>query len=128
MSNRPASFALYNWYPEHGLHLVHPEDLDRFVRMMPAGHVFGVERGGDWTTLSHGASTYRVRGDLLQPVPAPRHWLGDEVNFLSGGKTRSGVVRDVFWHFRDDAPFYLLSADGKALSKRYLDGDLFALT
>lgn len=128
LSNRPANFALYNWYPEHGLHLVHPDDRDGFMRLMPAGRVFGFARVGDWTVLSHGASTFRVLGDLLRPLPEPRHWLGDEVRFFSGGETRSGVVRDVLWHFSDAVPFYLLSADGKALNKRYLDDDLLALT
>ncbi len=126
MPKRPSSFALYNWFPEHGADLVHAEDRDDFARLMPAGRVFGVAREDDWFVLMLGDSRFRVRADLLQPVPAPRHWLGDRVNFVSGGQNRQGTVRSVHWHFRDNAPYYLLSIDGKPLSKRYLDDDLIA--
>ena len=127
MSHRPVEFALFNWFPEHGAELVHQDDRDAFTQLVPAGRVFGVTRHADWITLSRGASEYRVRGsDLLRQVTAPRYWIGDEVRFVSGGKTRAGTVREVLWHFRDESPFYLLSADGKGLSKRYSDGDLFS--
>jgi len=125
LSQRPVEFALFNWFPEHGAGLVHPDDREAFARLIPAGRVFGVTRHADWIDLSLGAVHYRVRGDLLRPVPPPRHWIGDEVLFASGGKTRAGTVREVHWHFRDERPFYLLSADGKPLSKRYPDDELF---
>jgi hypothetical protein len=119
---------LFNWFPEHGAELVHPDDLEAFTRLNPAGRVFAVMRRADWIVLSLGGSEYRVRGNLLQPVPPPRHWIGDEVSFVSKGVVHRGTVREVRWHFRDDAPFYFLSANGKRLSKRYTDNDLSEFT
>jgi hypothetical protein len=124
LSKRPAEFGLFNWFPEHGADLVHPDDREAFACLPPAGRVFGVAQHAGWIMLSLGASHYRVRGHLLRPVPPPGHWIGDQVVFTSGGKTLMGAVREVHWHIRDEWPFYLLSADGKPLSKRYLDDDL----
>ena len=126
MSDRPRQFARYPWFVEHGIELVHPEDLAALKALMPYGRVFGFARAGEWIELDDGTRRYRVRDSLLKPLAPPRFWVGDEVGIQSGGERRRGVVRDVRWHGKNEAPMYFLRADGKALSKRYFDPDLSA--
>ncbi|MDQ1812282.1 hypothetical protein RBA41_03105 [Massilia sp. CCM 9210] len=125
MPSRPSQFALYNWFPERGADLVHPDDLAAFAAIPPAGLVFGVESGGaGWVLLDAGQASFRVRPDLLQPLPAPRYWVGEHVRFIKSGVPQRGVVARVGWHFKEAAPMYYVSQDGKRLKKTYHEQDL----
>ncbi len=86
MAIRPDNFGVYGWFPEKGTALVHSADLERFIAARPTGRVFGYARRDDgWISLSAGDDTFRVRDDLLKPVPPPTFWMGDAVRFHSGG-------------------------------------------
>ena len=124
MSKRPSQFARYPWFVEHGIDLIHPDDLADFKKIMPGGKVFGYSDDGDWIILNDGAQLFRVREKLLIPVPQPRFWIGDCVGFTSGGEAKRGVVRTIMWHSKEKAPFFLLSSNDKRLSKRYFENDL----
>src|SRR5262249_5919736 len=39
--------GVYPWFPEHGTHVVHPDDLETFTKLVPAGKVFTVVGEGD---------------------------------------------------------------------------------
>ncbi|MDQ1920683.1 DUF6960 family protein [Massilia pseudoviolaceinigra] len=125
MPPRPSRFALYNWFPEDGADLVHPDDLAAFAAMGPPATVFGV--GADaagWVLLDAGQASFRVRADLLRPLPAPRYWVGDTVRFIKSGVPQRGIVARVGWHFKEAAPMYYVSQDGKRLKKTYHEQDL----
>jgi len=124
MQFRPTTFATYNWFPEKGTDLIHPDDLVRFVAINPAGRLFGYARVGDWIVLSTGEEEFRVRDALLQPVPSPRYWIGDVATYRSSREERRGTIRQISWHVRDGTPIYLLTADGRGLRKRYQESDL----
>jgi hypothetical protein len=126
VSSRPRQFARYPWFPEHGAELIDQDDLARFEKIKPAGRVFGYSHCDGWIILDDGAFKFRVQEKLLVPVPAPRFWVGDFVEFQSSGVNQLAVVSEILWHFKLEAPYYLLSKDGKRLSKRYFEQDLNA--
>ncbi len=115
------SYGVCNWFPEHGAHLVATEDIDEFKSLSPAGKVFycsGIQDG--WLVLQYGASTYRASPDVFRPVTVPAFKIGQHI--LAGGK--EGVIAHVTWHFKNEAPIYLLAFGGKLSSRRYAEAEL----
>lgn len=115
------SFGVCNWFPEHGQHLVVDADREAFIALNPAGKIFQhVGAEGEWLVVRYGANTYRVNPDVLRPVPAPAFDVGQAVT----ARDRPGVVADVTWHFKEEAPIYFLQIDGKRSSRRYSEAEL----
>jgi hypothetical protein len=60
----------------------------------------------------------------------PHFRIGDPVQVVVNAKNitpRSGKVRDFIWHYKNGEWTYLISENGKAISKRYLKSDLILL-
>jgi hypothetical protein len=123
MSNTSDQWGLYPWFEEHGMALIHPDDLDDFRRLAPYGKVFlraGEEAG--FTQLVHGSRTFRVKPDLFQPIPAITFPVGTRVRIRD--KNVDAVIDSIQWHHRDARPIYFVRRDGKVESRRYLESDL----
>lgn len=117
--------ALYPWFIEDGIELVHPDDLQKFQKLFPYGKVFTVGNAvDDFVTLSYGSEEYRVKPILLEPVPDPVFGIGQHVICLNHGIP--AVVISVKWHYKEERPYYFVTINGKRKSKRYWDVDLAA--
>jgi hypothetical protein len=120
-----ATFGLYPWFEEHGIGLIHPDDVEAFRQMGPYGRVFRREgREGDYIVLRYGTGRYRVRPCLFRAVPAPACPIGTRVSFMKGAKLTEGSVCDIGWHSKNQEHMYFLIVDGKRLSKRYSEKEL----
>ena len=116
-------FAVCNWFPEHGAHLVADGDRSAFAAMNPAGKVFQcVGTDDEWLVTRYGDDTYRVKPDVMKLVPAPAFEIGQAVS----AKGAPGVVSDITWHFKDAVPIYFLTFEGKRSSRRYSETELVA--
>jgi hypothetical protein len=113
--------AVCVWRPEHGLDLVDPSCTGSFSSMEPAGKVFNFSKeASGWLILIYGDKTYRVKEKAIREVPA----LEFDVNQQVMVGDRIAVIGDIFWHFKDERPFYFLIFDGKRSSRRYLDDEI----
>ena len=122
-----SQWGLYNWFDEHGQHLIHPEDIDAFRTIRPQARVFRrVCEDGGYLTIQFGERRFRVKPELFRPVPPPRYQIGDRVSVGSHPANEVATVCDVFWHFKDERPYYLVQMNGKPSGKRYWEEELSA--
>ena len=66
---------------------------------------------------------------VQKKLPEPEFQIGDAVTVILNERNktpRTGVVRDVVWHYKDSRYNYYLQVDGKKISKRYFAVDLRA--
>jgi hypothetical protein len=128
MTNDDRQKALYPWFEEHGVSLVHPDDLEALRRLRPDGKVFDlVGHEGSYTVIGYKDLQYRVRPDILRVIsnyPDARLSFGKTVNIIEANSP--AVIVDIFWHYKYDRPFFILSVDGKLKSRRYFDNELSA--
>lgn len=120
--SQAARWGLYQWFEEHGRHLVHAADLEAFRQLSPNGKLFlweGME--GDYLVLRYGDAVFRVRPDLFRPVGEPLFGFGSRVSVPGKG---DGVVTGMSWHFKRGEPMYVITVKGKELKKRYYSSDL----
>jgi len=113
-------WGLYPWFEENGRHLVHSDDYEAIKALFPYGKVFesvGVE--GEYLKLQYGSQIYRVMPELFRPVPAPVRRFGEVVSAKKGGELISVAIRDIMWHFKEERPYFFVTAGNKRLSKRY---------
>ena len=123
-ARNPTRWGVYPWFPEHGEAMIHPEDVPAVVGIRPNGKLFEViGEEGDYLVLSYGECTFRVKPDLFRTVDSPLKRIGDAVEVDSGGERRAGIVAEIQWHHQKNEPFYLLTMDGKRLSRRYWSSD-----
>lgn len=117
---------LFPWFEEHGLHHVHPDDLETLRQLAPYGKVFqdmGSEK--EFRRLGYGNVTVRVTKDLLQEIsvsPRQIYSIGEEVELV--GKREVCRIAEIYWHHEKGAPFYFLMINGKNKSKRYWHEDI----
>jgi len=121
MSSYVNSYGVCNWFPEHGVHLIASENMDAFKSLSPAGKVFHCTGIQDkWLVLQYGANTYRVSADVFRQVATPAFKIGQHV--IVGKKV--GIIEHIMWHFKNETPIYLLTVNGKSLSRRYAEAEL----
>ena len=114
------NWGLYQWFEEHGLELIHPNDLDAIRNLMPNGKLFEVtDNDGEYLTLRYGNHTYRVNPSLFKLVATPPFTFGDVVRIRKGGSVISATICDILWHFQRSEPYYHLAINGKRLTKQY---------
>lgn len=118
---RSPTFGLYPWFEEHGIHHLHPEDLEKVRCLAPNGKVLEVVGSDeDYLRLRYGTTEFRARPGLFRPLPLAPRRVGARVSLRSG---QTATIRDVFWHFQKRLPMYSLQIDEKAASKRYWETD-----
>ena len=57
-------------------------------------------------------------------IHIPKAVVFDRIRVLEPNTPREGVVRQLIWHFKDANWNYYIEAEGKKVSKRYLDSDI----
>lgn len=125
MNFTPGTWGRYPWFREHGVHLIRPDDLQAFEQLMPHSKLFMVQSASEeYLKILYGQRSYHVKPDLFRRVDTPAFIFGDKVLAQSGSDTFSGEVRGIVWHSQRNEPFYLLTANGKRLKKRYWASDL----
>jgi len=87
--------------------------------MGPCGKIFHCCGRTDdhYLALCYGAVRLRVQPALYRVVPAPAVQIGQHVR-LRDGSDRLGVVRDIGWHVKKNAPLYVLWLEGKPYPPR----------
>ncbi|WP_442483773.1 DUF6960 family protein [Aeoliella sp. SH292] len=127
MDTAIGNWGLYQWFEEHGLNLIHPDDLVAFRQLTPNGKLFEVVgfQDGYWM-LRYAQCTYRVKPALFKNVPAPPLTFGDQVRIFKSGAPTSATIGDIMWHFQKAEPFYRLTVNEKLLKKRYWLQDFLA--
>lgn len=128
MKDVVGTWGLYPWFPEHGTGLIHPEDADQLALLGPGwpyGKVFHCCGRTDdhYLTLCYGQVRLRMKPALYTVVPAPAFQVGQRVR-LRDGSDRQGIVRDITWHVKKNAPLYFVWVEGKRYSRRLWNDDL----
>lgn len=105
--------------------MIHPEDRESFRALFPYGKIFRrVGTRGEMIVLAYGAAHFRVLPDIFWEVTFVPLSVGDRVRFQKGNATLEGTIRDIYWHFTREAPYFLLNHLGRRLSKRFSLADL----
>ena len=121
-------YGYFPWWPEDGDAWVHPEDVDIARAMMPSPRIFRRDgTSGRLAVLHYGGTRLRVRPALWQEVPPPDFEIGDWVEVLSRGMLnapRVGVIRELLWDERSQAPRYQIFEIDQPIEQRYAADDL----
>jgi hypothetical protein len=109
---------------------VHPGDLSAIRSKYPQGWQlqcfrYGGQLGG-YEILDDGELQMRVRGAVIQPIPDPQFRRGDRV--FADFKQAFGIVREVFWHFKQQRVYYSLEFAGELSGRRYFENELGPLS
>lgn len=115
-------WGTYPWFVEHGIELIHPEDLDSFMKEANNCKVFECVGEGEYITLKYNDNCYKVRDKLFKPVPAPKYNFGNIVRIKNTDE--EVTITDIMWHFGNREHYYLVCAGNKKKSKRYFESEL----
>lgn len=115
-------WGTYPWFMEHGIDLIHPEDLEKFKKEANNCKVFECIEEGGCLILKYNNSCYRVREKLFKPVPIPKFIYGLKVKIKNIEET--AIITNIMWHFYNCKHYYLVSINDKKKSKRYLETEL----
>ncbi|MGY8769203.1 MAG: hypothetical protein ACKVH8_12360 [Pirellulales bacterium] len=123
----PAYVIVKRW-PQDGLNWIHPEDQDKIDGLFPSDLIFRRELLDDgYYRLSYGDRTVRVQAIMVNEVPEPMYWIGDQVSLKSNldeRKPYSGKIYAVRYSNYHRQPQYYLQR-GEVLSETpYLADDL----
>jgi hypothetical protein len=123
MDNSGKNWVLYPWFEDDGFHMIHPDDLARFLKRHSNGLVFECSEDLEgYVLLRYADDTYRVKPDLMQSIAAPQYSFGQKLVVIRND--RIGDVCDIHWHFKHRQPHYYLKVDGKKHKTRYVAADL----
>lgn len=127
LSKYKDSWGLYPWFEESGEQLIFPSDLDSFRKLLPYGKVFKcIDEVDGYLVLQYGQDKFRVKPDLYKVVNKPRFEFGCNIK-LAKDNTQEGIIEEINWHQKNNAPIYYISINGKRKSTRYSDEDLISI-
>lgn len=115
-------WGTYHWFIEHGINLIHPDDIENFKKEVNNSKVFECVAQGEYLTLKYNNNYYRVREKLFKPVPIPKFDFGQKVKIKD--KNEIAIITDIMWHFGNTEHFYFVTVNGKKKSKRYFESEL----
>ena len=116
-------WGTYPWFLEHGIDLIHPDDLENFRKEANNCKVFQcVNEDAQFITVKYGNALFRVRDSLFKSVPAPKFYFGQKLE-LEGKSDSEIIVTDIMWHYRKKEHYYLISVNGKKKTKRYFESE-----
>lgn len=68
---------------------------------------------------------FRVSPIIFQSCKKPPFFIGDNVKVVnSKGNIEYGIVKDMYWHVKNNIYIYILEVNGKMKSRRYNEMDL----
>ncbi|WP_216319956.1 DUF6960 family protein [Deinococcus aestuarii] len=115
-------FGLYPWFEEHGVHLVHSDDLDAWRALGPYGRVFELlGEEGEYLALGYGDQIFWVRPELWRELRDVPFGVGDRVQTQD---RIEGIIYEALWHHQHEQAFYLILKQGRRTTKRYSKYDL----
>jgi len=120
--NFVGKWGLYPWFEEHGIHHVHPDDLEAFRNLMPYGKVFSCEAANQFLLLRYRDKLYRVIPKLFKPIEVPAYNFNDRVIVVADGE--EAIIDEITWHHERGEPMFFLMKDGKRRKKRYWANEL----
>lgn len=121
IGNMHTKWGLYQWFEEHGVELIHPDDLATVRRFPPGNRVFQViEESGGLLRLRSGDIEFRAYPALFEDLKIHPRPFGSEV-LLRGG--RRGKIFEIYWHFQKGLPMYHVLIDGKVDRNRFWESD-----
>jgi hypothetical protein len=124
MSNFDGTWGLYQWFPEHGEHLISSNDIERFKALLPNSKVFHcIAEDKDFLTLQYNEDMYHVKPALYKKLSIPSFSFGNQVRVINHPE-RVGIVRGIKWHFKQNAVIYYLDINGKFSSQRFWEQEL----
>ena len=104
-----SQWGYFTWFPEHGSHLVHPEDIGWFGDAGVQGAVGMVAPGPDsWLVFHLGKKTVRLASEIVHPCASPDFRHGQRVETLPPRTPFTGEITSIKWHFERHEPFYLV--------------------
>ena len=111
-------WGVYPWFIEHGVDLIHPDDIEAFRREANNSKVFECIEDGDFLTLKYNTNCYRVSNRLFKPVPNPQYVFEQVVIIRENGE--EATITDIMWHYGKKEHYYMVSINNKKRAKRYL--------
>ena len=72
-------WGTYPWFVEHGVDLIHPDDIEAFKKEVNNCKVFECIEEKEYMTLRYNEKQYRVANKLFKSVPAPKYNFGEIV-------------------------------------------------
>ena len=114
-----SKWAIYPWFVEAGIELIHPEDLEAFKQVTNSSKVYEVMAESEYITLRYRNNCYRVRKKLLRFVPTPKY--GFEEIVKTKKNLEDAVITDIMWHYDKQEHYYFISVNNRKKSKRYFE-------
>lgn len=116
-----SKWGTYPWFVEHGVDLIHSDDLEAFKQEANNSKVFECIDRGDYITLKYNDKCYRVKDKLFKPVPAPKYNFGEIVKTKENEE--EAIITDILWHYGKHEHYYLVSIRDKKKSRRYMESE-----
>jgi len=100
-------FGYLTWFPEHGLHLIHPDDIERCGDGVQGVVGSAVLAPDGWVCFSFGATSVRVQSQLITPYQRPKFAYGQLVTALPPRSEFTGPIEWIKWHYEQRELYYL---------------------
>lgn len=118
------TWGLYGWFVEDGAEHIHPDYLDKFLKLAPYGKVFQcIEQDHEYLTIQYATETFKVKPTLYRKVHNPKYSFGTIVKLVAK-PTVVGTIGEINWHFNHENHMYFLSINGQRKGTRYLANEL----
>ena len=114
-------WGTYPWYVEHGVDLIHPDDLESFKQESNNCKVFECIKESDYITLKYNDNCYKVKDKLFKTVPVPKYKFGENVKIKKNGE--EAIITDIMWHYDKREHYYFVSVKKKKKSRRYFEAE-----
>jgi hypothetical protein len=104
---------------------VHPDDLESLERLVQSVNpVIGIDNYYIKLEINSGVSI-RLKPEIVKKASKPEFFINDKVKTInSKGFLEFDVVKDYYWHVKDNKYIYILEVNGKVKSRRYHAEDL----
>ena len=104
---------------------VHPDDINnlQFLKQ-PVNMINNIQN--DYVNFTIDDTNFiRIKSTIVQEMKKPEYFINAKVRTLnSKGILEFALIKDFYWHVKDNKYIYLLEVNGKMKSRRYYAEDL----
>lgn len=98
---------------------IHSDDIS-LVQELKQPVVETTGREGDFYKLKLGDKVLRIKSTLIQNAQKPEFLINENVKFKNSKDViEFGIIKDFYWHMKDNKYIYKIEVNGKLKSNRY---------
>ncbi len=98
---------------------IHSDDIYLVQELnQPVVETTGIE--GDFYKLKIGTKEIRIKSTIIQNAQKPEFLINENVKFKNSKDViEFGIIKDFYWHVKDNKYIYKIEVNGKLKSNRY---------